>query len=324
MLSFFLLAILLIGGCGGGSLDQSTQTKTGVNIKEARPVLCDSKLDRVVVYYLTKDKEYLVPVTATFNPTREVAKIAVEKLLAGPEDETLEQVFPRGVKLRQVFLSEKKQTVYVDLTEGINKLLDRKQAELAVKALVLTMTELKGIDKVQIMVNGSIVPHVCGVQIDKPLKRPDIINELIYKNQKGVQVFFNEKTAQYLVPVTVPLPAGTDRENLPLAAVQALLTGPPSDSGLLRTIWPGTELLGFDVKSGIAKVNLSKQAIGYGGGSCAETSFINSLLFTLTQFKNIDKVEILIEGKTLKYLPEGTEIEKPLVCRASINNLNSK
>ncbi|BCV23193.1 GerMN domain-containing protein [Moorella sp. Hama-1] len=328
-----LLMVLVASGCGrksptpaGGSPGSNVGSNVpgpGEKPKETRPLLYDRELDRVLVYFLTRDGRYLVPVTVSFNPTREVAKVAVEKLLAGPQGDSLQPVFPEGVKLRDIYLLNDQQTVYVNLTREFLQIKDARQADLAVKALVLTMTNLTGVKEVQILVEGNKVPEVAGVKLDAPLARPGNVNSLLKdEGQKGVQVFFSDADAQYLVPVTVALPPGAGEDNLPRAAVLALLAGPPADSGLTRTIWPGTRLLDLKVEGNLATVDLSSQVIGYGGGSAAETALLKSLLFTLTQFSGLDRVQILIEGKKREYLPEGTAINKPLSKPEALNPLN--
>ncbi|OIQ59106.1 spore germination protein GerM [Moorella thermoacetica] len=318
-----LSLLLVISGCGSKAQAPAINPDASESPKEIRPLLYDRELDRVIVYYLTGDGRYLVPVTVNFNPTREVAKIAVEKLLAGPQGDGLKPVFPEGVKLQDIYLLNNQQTVYVNLTREFLDIKDARQADLAVKALVLTMTNLTNVKEVQILVEGNKVPEVAGVKLDAPLHRPDSVNSLLKDgNQKGVQVFFNDADARFFVPVTVALPPGSGADNLPRAAVLALLAGPPADSGLIRTIWPGTRLLDFKVEGGLATVNFSRQVTGYGGGSAAETALLKSLLFTLTQFPDIDRVQILIEGKKKEYLPEGTAIDKPLARPELLNPLN--
>ncbi|WP_258358959.1 GerMN domain-containing protein [Moorella sulfitireducens (nom. illeg.)] len=314
-----LVLVVLNGGCFSNA-KPADRNMNGKIAKERRPLLGDSELHQVLVYYLTGDGSYLVPVTVTFTPTREVAKVAVEKLLAGPRVEDLKGVMPDGVKLRDIYILDDQQTVYVDLTKELLQLQDKQQAERAINALVLTLTGLDNTRYVQVLVEGQPVSEVGGLRLDMPLTRPAIVNNLLKReNQEGVQVYFNDATVKFLVPVTVALPPGADGSNLPRAAVLALLAGPPPDSGLVRTVWPGTRLLEFKIENGLATVDFSREVIGYGGGSTAEISFLNSLLFTLTQFPEIDRVQLLIEGEKREYLPEGSVIEQPLSMPEKLN-----
>lgn len=314
-----LVLVVLAGGCSKGPVATANGT-TSQTAKETRPLLYDRELSQVIVYYLSKDGRYLVPVTVAFNPTREATKVAVEKLLAGPHGDHLKAVMPDGVKLREVYSVNNNQTVYVDLTREFMQLPDSTQVETAIKALVATVTELNGEQNVQLLVEGEIVTEVAGVRIDIPFKREKYINSLLPDdNTQGVTVYFSDTDVLNLIPVAVSLPSGSNENDLPQAAVIALLAGPPPDSGLVRTVWPETRLLAFEVDQGLATVDLSKEAIGYGGGTTAEGALVNSLLYTLTSFKEINQVQLLIEGQKRDYLPEGTAIDEPLRRPEQIN-----
>jgi germination protein M len=320
-----VLLLLVLAVLNSGCFNKpkpAIQDLPGKTAKGRRPLLVDRELSQVLVYYLTQDGSYLVPVTITFTPTREVAKVAVEKLLAGPQVDGLKEVMPDGVKLRDIYILDDQQTVYVDLTKEFLQMEDNVQAERAIKALVLTLTSLDNARYVQVLIEGQTVPEVGGVKLDTPLARPATINSLLKKdNQQGVQVYFNDASARFLVPVTVALPPGAAGNDLPRAAVLALLAGPPPDSNLVRTIWPGTRLLDLKIEHGLATVNFSREVTGYGGGTSAETALLDSLLFTLTQFPEIDRVQLLIEGQKREYLPEGSAIDKPLSRPEQLNFL---
>ncbi|MGI9953386.1 GerMN domain-containing protein [Moorellaceae bacterium AZ2] len=306
------LALLWSPGCGRKAATEAVPAPGPV--KQTRPLLYDKELAQVLIYYATPDLRYLVPVTVAINPTREVAKTAVEKLLAGPPEDGLTSTMPEGVKLREVYALAGEKTAYVDFTSDLLKIKDTREAELALRSLVLTLTELEAIEGVRVMVEGQNIPQLAGVKLEETLKRPPAVNSLL-KGEEGketpVQVYFSDENALYLVPVTVAAPSKDEKE-LPRAAVEALLAGPPKDSGLLPTVWPGTKLLHFAVQDGVAVVDLSKEAVGYGGGTTMETLFVDSLLWTLTQFTSIHQVQLLIEGEKKEYLPEGTPIKDPL------------
>lgn len=308
---FLALALLWSPGCGRKATTEAAPAPGPV--QQTRPLLYDKELAQVLVYYATSDGRYLVPVTISINPTREVAKTAVEKLLAGPPEDGLNPTMPEGVKLREVYALTGEKTAYVDFTSDLLKIKDAREAELALRSLVLTLTEVQGIEGVKVMVEGQNIPELAGIKLEGTIKRPPAINSLVQgEGQEGsVQVYFSDEQALHLVPVTVAAP-GNGEKDLPRAAVEALLAGPPKDSGLLPTVWPGTKLLHLAVQDGLAVVDLSKEAVGYGGGTTMETLFVDSLLWTLTQFPSIHKVQLLIEGEKREYLPEGTPIRDPL------------
>ncbi|HHP50847.1 MAG TPA: hypothetical protein ENM97_03055 [Moorella mulderi] len=315
LVTVLLLALspFFVTSCQTRTQNERDRVKERAGVR--RPLLCEGERRSVLLYYLSQDGAYLVPVTLKLTPTREVAKSAVERLLAGISAEGLQRAFPEGVKLRDVFTLEDRETVYVDLTREVLH-MGKDQAERAIKSLVLTLTELEGVKRVQVLVEGEKLDSIGGVPVGEPLSRPSSINDLLPPGQnRGVQVYFADPQALFLIPVTVP-PVGGEG---PKGAVLALLAGPPPGSGLSRTVWPGTRLLAFHLEGSTAVVDLSSEAFGYGGGHTAEICFINSLLFTLTDFPQVSRVQILIEGQRRKFTPGGMDIWEPLPRPEALN-----
>ncbi|MCR6545632.1 GerMN domain-containing protein [Dehalobacterium formicoaceticum] len=268
----------------------------------------------VVVYFASMDKKNLIPVTLGIKPTPEAARVAMEKLLAGPENEFSAPTIPEGTKLKDMYLVGT--TAYVDLTEELLT-APRQTADQTVKSIVFTMTEFPGVEDVQIMVNGQIEENLAGVDISQPFKRPDAINYYGAQpmGQNLVKAYFSDDNAIYLVPVTLQ----ADTQDRPLAALRKLLEGPPKNSGLGATLWPGTKIHSFHMADGLATIDFNNQAFGYGGGSTAELMFVNSVLYTLSQFSEIKQVKFLFEGKEIEYLPEGTDMTSPIQIPNKIN-----
>lgn len=317
---FLLLALTGAQGCTRRAKVAAAPSLTSPN-KQMRPILDKQLLRQVLIYYATPDGRYLVPVTVSINPTREVAKTAVEKLLAGPAQDGLVRTVPEGTKLKEIYSIGGENIAYVDLTKEFLQLKNSREAELALDSLVLTLTELEGIDSISILVEGQKVGQLGGLKVEDILKRPPLVNALVKgegDNTNTVQVYFSDKNALYLIPVAVPIPKGKEKERERMA-IEALIKGPPPDSGLLPTVWPGTRLINFFIQDGVAWVDLSREALAYGGGSTAEIMFVNSVLFTLTEGFSVNKVQFLFEGEKRDHLPEGTPVNRPLSRPEYIN-----
>jgi germination protein M len=121
-----------------------------------------------------------------------------------------------------------------------------------------------------------------------------------------------------LVPVlrTVPKRPATAR-----AAMTALLAGPSakerSASPRITTLVPaGTELLGIEITGGLATVDLSG-AFAAGGGSFSMRGRLAQVVYTLTQFSTVDRVNFRLDGKPVTvFSSEGIILDKP-VTRAT-------
>lgn len=312
LLSFFL------SGCSRGKnlpVDGDNADSAGKGADSAqRTALLVKDQEWVVVYFAAPGGKNLVPVTLSINPTKEAAKVAVEKLLAGPENDFSLPTVVEGTKLKDLYLQGS--TAYVDLTEEVLETPEDK-AEETINAIVFTLTEFSTVEDVQIMINSQVNQEIGGVNISEPIKRPSVINYYGEKppGQDTVKVYFSDENAMYLVPITVQ----GDAKNLPLSALKQLIAGPPEDSGLMPTVWKGTAINHFKVEEDIAVVDFTAQVLGYGGGSTAESMLVSSVLLTLTQFPEIEGVQFLIEGKKLEYLPEGTEVSSPLSAPRNFN-----
>ncbi|MDH4170752.1 MAG: GerMN domain-containing protein [Acidimicrobiia bacterium] len=87
-------------------------------------------------------------------------------------------------------------------------------------------------------------------------------------------------------------------EATPASAMAALLAGPSdieAEIGMGSEIPTGTELLGVEVDDGTATVDLNA-AFEESSGTLAETLRIAQVVFTLTQFDDIDTVRFRIDG----------------------------
>ncbi|MHB1126789.1 MAG: GerMN domain-containing protein [Bacillota bacterium] len=296
-----------------GIVEQNPVANSKKEQVEKRSLLANTSKDEVIVYFTAQEGNYLVPVTLPINPTRDLARIAVEKLLAGPADEFLQWTIPEETKLREMHMLGR--TAYLDLTSDMESIQSQEEALRAIESLVFTITDLPEVDSVFITIDGKAVKELAGVDTSRPLTRPETINYL-REQQKGkskAKIYFADSNALYLIPVTVELKAEpADLLGKARGVMEALIKGPPQASGLNRTIWPGTRLLGIQIAGEQVEIDLSSNVIGYGGGSTMEYLLINSLLFTLTDLPGINKIQLLIEGKKQDYLPEGTPIVNPL------------
>ena len=141
----------------------------------------------------------------------------------------------------------------------------------------------------------------------------------------------NEPT---LVPVlrTVPRSTATAR-----AAVKVLLAGPSAKERAPRrpitTLIPaGTKLLGIEISRGLATVDLSAEFASlspddaWDGGSYSLHGRVAQVVYTLTQFAAVDRVNFKLDGKPVKVLfglpdpesgaPEAIAMDEP-VTRAT-------
>ena len=132
----------------------------------------------------------------------------------------------------------------------------------------------------------------------------------------AVKVYFALNEAVATAGRTVAAPA------VGKGAVEALLAGPEGievEMGMTTAIPEGTELLGLDIADGVATVDLSEEYEG-GGGSLSMQLRVAQVVFTLTQFDNVDTVEFRIDGAPVESIGgEGVMVDG--VDRSSFTNV---
>jgi len=296
----------LVSGCAPNT--QAEETK----VEEARAAR-KMQLRMITVYFATSEG-YMVPVTYSFKaPVVKPERVAIEKLLEGPRSGSLVRTLPAGTRLKDCYISG--DTALVDFSGNFCNFYDDKSCANGVKSLCLTLGTIPGVENVQILVDGKSIEEIHGVYMGEMLRHSWVNYSGKGNSGYKYEVYFADSSATYMVPITY---TSAEKEGLLLTAAKRLVAGPEGE-GLCATIWPGTKVLGLQVKDGLASINLSKEAVGYGGGSTAEGLFVKSLLLTLGQFEDIRKVQILIEGQKTELLPEGTLIGIPLEPPAYAN-----
>lgn len=119
-----------------------------------------------------------------------------------------------------------------------------------------------------------------------------------------VTLYFSDDQAMEVLPEKRKVEVEESAEEMPLEkiAVLELLNG-PKNADLRKTLPPEARLLSVTVKDKVAVLDFSKEfQTKHWGGSAGETMTIDSLVNTLTAIKGIDKVQVLIEGKTIESL----------------------
>ncbi len=109
-----------------------------------------------------------------------------------------------------------------------------------------------------------------------------------------------------------------EQDQLPSLIVQELIAG-PADESLYPTIPPETRLLSVKVEDGAAMVDFSQEIVSkHWGGSTGESMTIMSLVNSLTEISDIDRVQILVEGEKVDSLLGHWDTSQPLERDESI------
>jgi germination protein M len=128
-------------------------------------------------------------------------------------------------------------------------------------------------------------------------------------NTMRIVVYFATGDALHLAP-EVRTVAKNDH---PVKTSIELLLAGTSKPGLVSVIPKGTQLRALNVKDHVAYVDFNDKIVKNNpGGSATETLLVASIVNTLTEFPEIEKVQILVEGKQVDTITGHMDVSQPL------------
>jgi len=134
----------------------------------------------------------------------------------------------------------------------------------------------------------------------------------IISNQNQATIYLFKDGS--LAAVKRPVEKGSKKT--PMVALNLLLKGSTDKEkwdGYTTQIPEGVEIRDVSISSGIAEASFSRKLEQYGGGATKVQGMIAQIVYTLTEFGNIKKVQVLVEGeKNLVLGGEGFIIDSPM------------
>lgn len=131
------------------------------------------------------------------------------------------------------------------------------------------------------------------------------------RESRFVDVYF-VKDGRYAAAISKAVPATTD---VAANAIRALIAGPTAaetEAGLSSAVPTDTLLLGIAIRNGLATIDLSRE-FEAGGGTFSMTARLGQVVYTLTQFPTIDRVEFHLDGEPVTvFSSEGLLLEHPV------------
>ncbi|HWR41818.1 GerMN domain-containing protein [Sporomusa sp.] len=122
-------------------------------------------------------------------------------------------------------------------------------------------------------------------------------------------VYHATKDAMYLVPEAYKVPVNSHPAR---TAIELLLAGTKNPE-LVSVMPSGTKVKNLTVKDHIAYVDFDDKLIKKNvGGSASETLLVGAIVNTLTEFPDIHKVQILVEGKKIETISGHMDTSEPL------------
>ena len=125
----------------------------------------------------------------------------------------------------------------------------------------------------------------------------------------NIKVYYPDENATGLVAVEKSI---KDTDNKYQAAVEALMAG-TEKKGLANVFPKKAKLLQVTISGKVAKVDFSRELQkNFVGGSTGEEMLVGSVVNTLTEFPEIQKVQILVDGQEVETLSGHMDLSQPL------------
>ncbi|MDD2648609.1 MAG: GerMN domain-containing protein [Eubacteriales bacterium] len=288
-----------------GVVDEG-QEQVSVPYTETESVSANlGETQETVVYYRDGDG-YLVPVTRSIPKTEGIAKATLSLMVKSSANDLaaaklgLLTVVPTGTQFEVDIANGHAR---VDMSKEALSAADAESESLMVSAVVETLCAFDTVKDVELLFDGqkrALLPN--GTKVSGKLtggmvnaETSDVFSE---NSVNAVTVFYPSTSGRMLVPVTRAVYGKDDIET----AVLELIKGPKKDSGLQNPYSKDCGLISLKVEGGVATVNFTKGFMDTLKESDGGKQALRAILYTCTQYPNVKKVEIQIDGQ--KYTPE--------------------
>ena len=161
------------------------------------------------------------------------------------------------------------------------------------------------------------------IKTEPPKPKPEV-TAVAEKSSEVVLYRAASDGSQKLLPERVKITHG--EKDLPLKTLEALCSTKPQKAIYDDVVPIGTRVLSLKIENGLATADFSRELAKKSQGSYQEIMLVYAIVNTLTEFPEIKKVQLLVEGKKLITLGGHMDIEDPLTRNKTLlpDNQQSK
>ena len=259
----------------------------------------------VEISYLNKNETKIVPEIHYLqgNTTKEMIVEVLTLLCSVPENKELEATLPGSINI--INYAYEGTQVTVALGEKYKE-LPKTTEVLTRAAIVRSLTSISDVNYVMLTVNGEPLLDTMGNAVG--IMTADMFIDYAGQQQTDsyaqaqIRLYFANETGDELIAINRSLAFNMDISNISMErlVVEQLLAGPASEESY-PTINPNTKLLSITIKDGVCYLNFSKDILTPVNNVTSDVT-IYSIVNSLVELSNVNKVEISIEGsKELKF-----------------------
>lgn len=264
-----------------------------------------SSKNQFTIYYVNQERTALAEYKTKLDESAD-AQALVNEMDKARKKSTFIPARPAYVKVDHVQTDG--QNVYIYYTDTY-KSMDNATEVLYRAAVVKTLTQRPEVDHVMFYVDGAPATYADGTVIG--MMSADDFVEASGSNSADIQsadikLYFANAKGDKLIPMDMNV---TYNKNVPIerVVVEQLING-PGISGYYRTLPANVKLLGISVTDGTCYVNLDSTFID-GMVNAAEMVPVYSIVNSLCDIPQIDRVQILINGESNRMYRESISLE---------------
>ncbi|MCE7793438.1 GerMN domain-containing protein [Salipaludibacillus sp. CUR1] len=258
----------------------------------------------------------------------EVKNLVESLVQEGPVTELLpngfQAVLPAGTEVLDTKRS-KDGTVTVDFNDSFSDYHPSQEMQV-LQSLTWTLTELEGIDRVQLKMNGEDLDAM--PQNNTPLGQGytrdhginlEMNDQADLTATDSVIVYFLSQTEDetYYVPVTRRISQNEDKYE---AIVNELLEGPDYMSRLLTDFRQEAELLEKpDYADGTVTLNFNEALLSQLEGTAVSENVLNMIVLSLTEQEGVERVSLKVDSEQEILVSNGQSVSEPIVRPERVN-----
>jgi len=169
-------------------------------------------------------------------------------------------------------------------------------------AIVKTLCQIKGVEYIQINVNGTSL--ISNGDVVGTMKAEDFIDSIESNTNYKIKLYYANKTGNRLIEYDTYINY-TGTTSLEELAVEQLING-PTKLGLYNTIPEGTVMLNISKNDGVCTVDFNEKFLDKLPDVDQKVT-IYSVVNTLVELPDINKVQFTINSKVVKTIGEDIE-----------------
>ena len=243
-----------------------------------------------------------------YGESAELPKEAVLQLIKGPEDARNKRVIDKNVKLNSITVAYG--NAVVDFSGDYRTDDDTKNA-LSTYAVVKTLCALDGVDKVKVTADGADMTDGSGTAAEY-LTASDInlASDMYTSETREITLYFPHRDSENLYKERRTIKI-TDQQPVEQYIINELIKGPQSEE-MAAALSSDTKLLSVEIYEDICFVNLKSDFTEKNSGNAAKEKLaVYSIVDSLTELKNIKRVQFLMDGKRVDKFGE-LDIKYPI------------